>query len=161
MAPVPSKVFVDTGAFIALTDKRDRFHEAAKAFYLSVSKRASLVTTLLVVAETYTWLRYHGDFNLALRFLKAVEKASESGILAVIYPDEAICEKGRAVLEKYRDQKLSYTDATSFAVLKKLQISDVFGFESHFCAVKCTRLSRGKVEMGKHENPQTVAVSGF
>lgn len=45
-APGPSKIFVDTGAFIALLDKRDRFHEAAKAFYLSVSKRASLVTTL-------------------------------------------------------------------------------------------------------------------
>ncbi|MGQ9513217.1 type II toxin-antitoxin system VapC family toxin [Thermodesulfitimonas sp.] len=97
MAPVPSKVFVDTGAFIALLDKRDRFHEAAKAFYLSVTKKASLVTTLLVVAETYTWLRYHGDFNLALRFLKAVEKASESGTLTVIYPDAAICEKGRVV----------------------------------------------------------------
>lgn len=137
MAPAPSKVFVDTGAFIALLDKRDGFHEAAKAFYLSVSKRASLVTTLLVVAETYTWLRYHGDFNLALRFLKAVEKASESGILSVVYPDAAICEKGRAVLEKYRDQKLSYTDAVSFAVIETLQISDVFGFDNHFYAAKC------------------------
>lgn len=90
-----------------------------------------------MVAETYTWLRYHGDFNLALRFLKAVEKASESGILTVIYPDAAICEKGRAVLEKYRDQRLSYTDAVSFAVLESLDISDVFGFDSHFYAPKC------------------------
>lgn len=138
MAPAPSKVFVDTGAFIALTDKRDTFHEAAKAFYLSVTKKASLVTTLLVVAETYIWLRYHGDFNLALRFLKAVEKASESGILTVIYPDAAICERGRAVLEKYQDQKLSYADAVSFAVMETLQISDVFGFDSHFYAAKCS-----------------------
>jgi len=137
VAPALSKVFVDTGAFIALLDKRDGFHEAAKAFYLSVSKRASLVTTLLIVAEAYTWLRYHGDFNLALRFLQAVEKASESGILTVIYPDTAICEKGRAVLEKYRDQKLSYTDAVSFAMIETLQISDVFGFDSHFYVVKC------------------------
>lgn len=137
-APGPSKIFVDTGAFIALLDKRDGFHEAAKAFYLSVSKRANLVTTLLVVAETYTWLRYHGDFNLALRFLKAIEKASESGTLALIYPDAAICEKGRAVLEKYRDQKLSYTDAVSFAVIETLQIGYVFGFDSHFYVAKCS-----------------------
>lgn len=137
-APGPSKIFVDTGAFIALLDKRDGFHEAAKAFYLSVSKRANLVTTLLVVAETYTWLRYHGDFNLALRFLKAIEKASESGTLALIYPDAAICEKGRAVLEKYRDQKLSYTDAVSFAVIETLQIGDVFGFDTHVYVAKCS-----------------------
>jgi len=55
----------------------------------------------------------------------------------VIYPDQALCEKARVVLERYRDQKLSYADAVSFAILETLEISDVFGFDSHFYVANC------------------------
>jgi predicted nucleic acid-binding protein len=48
------ELFVDTGAFIALVDERDPLHQASQAFYSSLKKRTTVITTLLVVSETYT-----------------------------------------------------------------------------------------------------------
>lgn len=51
------RLFIDTGAFIAMIDERDPLHQEAQAFYTSIRKRVTLITSLLVISETYTWLR--------------------------------------------------------------------------------------------------------
>jgi hypothetical protein len=52
-----SKLFIDSGAFIALIDEHDSLHQVSQAFYKALTKRTSLITSLTVVSETYTWLR--------------------------------------------------------------------------------------------------------
>lgn len=132
------KLFVDTGAFIALIDERDALHQPSRTFYASLSKRTNLITSIMVVAETYTWLRYHAGHDLAIRFLEIIDRSEKAGALQVIIPDGGMREKVHAVLRKYRDQDLSYTDAVSFVILEAMNIRDVFGFDSHFHVIRRT-----------------------
>ena len=47
------EVFVDTGAWLAIADRGDKYHEAALGeFRRLAAERATLVTTNLVIAET-------------------------------------------------------------------------------------------------------------
>jgi len=132
----PYRLFVDTGAFIALIDEHDLLHRASQTFYTSLSKRTRLITSLMVVSETYTWLRYHAGYDLAARFLDIIDRSEKAGVLKIILPDGDIKSKAHAVLKRYGDQDLSYTDAVSFVLLEKMDIGDVFGFDSHFYVIK-------------------------
>jgi len=129
------KLFIDTGAFVAIIDKRDPWYNEALSFYKSLEKRNILFTSLLVVNETYTWLRYHAGYNLAVRFLDIVDKAEKADYLKIIIPDSEMKGKIHAVLKNYYDQNLSYTDAASFVILETMNIQDVFGFDSHFYVI--------------------------
>jgi predicted nucleic acid-binding protein len=55
------KLFVDMGAFIALTDADDENHKAAAAFYRNAKEKGTrFVTTNFVVCETMNYLRARG-----------------------------------------------------------------------------------------------------
>lgn len=47
------RIFVDTSAWVAVTNRRDQYHETAGNFYKGIFKDRELLTTNLVVAETY------------------------------------------------------------------------------------------------------------
>jgi predicted nucleic acid-binding protein len=50
-------VFADTGAWFALADQSDNHHTDAVAVYSQLLQTTSLLTTNLIVAETYTLIR--------------------------------------------------------------------------------------------------------
>jgi hypothetical protein len=132
-----SKLFIDTSAFVALVDKKDDLHRPAVNFYRSLDEKIILITTIFIVSETYTWLRYKRDFKAAKLFLNIIGEAFKTDFIKIVYPDQVMCEKIPGILEKYQDQDLSYTDAFSFLVVENMGIKDVFGFDCHFYSAKC------------------------
>jgi len=114
----PYKLFIDSGAFIASMDKKDPFHQEAQLFYTSLKRNTNLITSLLVVSETYTWLRYHANYHVSARFLDIIDKAEKAEFLNIILLTKDMINKTHAVLKNYNDQELSYTDATSFVILE-------------------------------------------
>jgi predicted nucleic acid-binding protein len=54
-------IFVDSGAWIALLDQRDQFHERSVRFQKELRQGAHgrLVTTDYVLDEAVTYLRFH------------------------------------------------------------------------------------------------------
>ncbi|BDG61315.1 type II toxin-antitoxin system VapC family toxin [Caldinitratiruptor microaerophilus] len=126
-----SKLFIDTGAFIALANAADRMHGGAASFYRSVPPRVPRLTTAAVLGETYTFLRYHLGRVPALRWLDGIEDAVATGHLKVIYPDAAADKATRDTLRRYPDQDLSYTDALTLVVLDMESVEYVFGFDHH------------------------------
>jgi len=69
-------VFVDTGGWIALAVKRDRYHKKAATYYRKVSKaKVRLVTSNYVLAETYTRIRYDDGHDKALLFNALIQEA--------------------------------------------------------------------------------------
>lgn len=48
---------------------------------MSLGNSTSLITSLLVISETYTWLRYQAGHDLASRFLSIIERAEMAGVL--------------------------------------------------------------------------------
>ncbi len=71
------KLFVDTGAFIALTDADDENHKTAAAFYRNAKEKGMrFVTTNFVVCETMNYLRAKISHHIAVLSGITLKKAN-------------------------------------------------------------------------------------
>ena len=137
-SPALVDLFVDTGGWIALADADDHFHEiAARAYPAFLRTYRRLLTTTLVVAETYVALRLGVGHSAAVRFLDLMEASPRITRAPVDREVEADAE---AVLRKFQDQRFSYTDAVSFSVMRSFGLTDAFAFDQHFSIAGFTRV---------------------
>jgi len=130
------KLFIDTGGWIALIDAGDTFHLSAKSFYLSIDPSVKRMTSSHVIGETFTWLRYKTGFSVASLFLSVVRQAKLNERLTIVYDGNDLLEQTEQLLADFPDQKLSYVDALSMAIMRREGISKVFGFDHHFNYMK-------------------------
>jgi len=122
-------LFVDTGGWLGVLDPKDKYYtHAADFFRHALSAYTRLVTTNLVIAETYINIR-RSSHEKAIMFLDLIEK---SGRIHCVWSDDELEMSAREVLRLYHDQDFSYTDAVSFAVMQRDGIRDVFAFDRHF-----------------------------
>ena len=78
-------IFVDTGAWIAVTDASDKYHyQAVKIYALLKRQRKRFVTTDYVIDASVTRLRYDAGHLSALRYLDLLALAQEKGTLRVV-----------------------------------------------------------------------------
>lgn len=128
-----SKLFIDTGGFIALVNKRDQYHKLAASFYRQLDGSITRVTSNLVISETYTFLRYRMGYSIAIRYLQSIKKAQTSGYMQIIFSDENIEEQAMSLLEKYNDHDISYVDAVSLSlIISDVEIDRILTFDHHF-----------------------------
>jgi uncharacterized protein len=120
-------VFVDTSAFFALADQTDRLHHQARQ-YIELTDQL-LVTSNVVVHETITLLRMRLGYEQALRFGQRLLGEATTPILRVTPDDEA---KAWAIFRQFPDKRFSFTDCTSFAIMKRLGIRTAFAFDDDF-----------------------------
>jgi len=126
-------IYVDTGAWIAITDASDQYHrQAVKMYSLLKKQRKRFVTTDYVIDETVTRLRYDAGHPSALRYLDLLALAQETGTLHVVYNTESIFQKAITVFRRYDSVDLSLTDCVSFVVCRQLEIPYAFSFDKHF-----------------------------
>jgi predicted nucleic acid-binding protein len=124
------KVFIDTGAFIALTDADDEHHEAAAAFYRNAKENgARFVTTNFVVCETMNYLRARVSLHVAVLFR---EKLKKSGLTEIVTVTPSIEEGAFTIFKRFTDKDFSFTDCTSFSAMKSLKLKRAFAFDKHF-----------------------------
>lgn len=124
------RVFVDSGAFIALADASDNLHERAKSVAAGLAAGTQLFTSDLVLAETFSNLRYHLGREPALLFSRSI-LSGQSGV-ELIAPTKDDLLASQRILEKYQDQKFSLVDAASFVLMQRLGIRAAFSFDRHF-----------------------------
>lgn len=122
-------LFVDTGAWFALADKSDQHHNQAAEAYPDLLRNYRLLTTNLVIAETYFLIRRAIGHQAAITFL---ENIAASPRVIKTYSDSVLEETAEGILRKYQDQDFSYTDAVSFAAMKQYEIIRAFSFDQHF-----------------------------
>ncbi len=126
----PEHVFVDTSAWMALADKDDANHKKAAAVYPSLLKiQKGLITSNLIIAETYVLLLNELGHHAAMDFL---ERIKASPRISRIYSNDDIEGDAVEILEKYDDQNFSYADAVSFVIMKRQKIGKAFCFDKHF-----------------------------
>ena len=131
-------VFVDTSAWIAIINPRDKYHLAATKFYSDVlTKKRRLLISNLIVAETYTNLLWKLGHHKAIFFLDIIE---QSPSVHCIWSDQTMEAQARDILRRYDDQDLSYTDAVSFALMQQRELAEAFAFDRHFSVVGFTQL---------------------
>ena len=123
-------VFTDTSAWIALCDKKDQFHQKAKA-HLDILEReqAILITTNLIIHETAVLLSRRASRKAAVRF---VETSYADRNISVIQSDYACEKKAYGYFKKYQDHDFSIADCVSFAVMNDMKIKRAFSFDAHF-----------------------------
>ncbi|MBW2707466.1 MAG: PIN domain-containing protein [Deltaproteobacteria bacterium] len=126
-------VFVDTGGWIAMAVKRDRYHKKAATYYRKLSKdKVRLVTSNYVLAETYTRIRYDDGHAKALQFNVLTQEAIKAGRLNLEWVTPAIHKEAWDIFENYADQDFSFVDCTSFAIATRGGVKEAFGFDDHF-----------------------------
>jgi predicted nucleic acid-binding protein len=124
------KVFVDTSAFVALRNRAEREHPAAReALARLVAERASMFTSNYVFAETYTALLVRVGRAEAIEWGRRF-RASEA--IELIRVDEVIDDEAWAILESHADKSWSYVDASSFALMEREGTNEAFAFDRHF-----------------------------
>jgi len=124
------KIFIDTGAFIALTDVDDENHKAAKAFYKNATEKGTkFVTTNFVVCETMNYLRSRVSHSVSVIFRENLKK---SGLIETINITPIIEDGAFNIFKQYVDKDFSFTDCTSFSIMKFLKINKAFSFDKHF-----------------------------
>ncbi len=123
-------IFVDTGAWFALADESDQYHNQAIDTYPGLFRdNYRLKTTNLVIAETYILIRRAIGHQPAVTFLENIAASPRVG---KIYSDQILETNAEEILWKYQDQDFSYTDAVSFAAMKRFGIQLAFSFDRHF-----------------------------
>jgi predicted nucleic acid-binding protein len=126
----PENVFVDTSAWVALADKDDSNHKKAAAVYPSLlQNQKGLITSNLIIAETYVLLLNELGHHAALNFL---ERIKASPRILKMYSNEDLERDAVEILGKYDDQDFSYADAVSFVIMKRQKMRKAFCFDKHF-----------------------------
>ena len=71
---MPQKnIFIDTSAWVALADKDDAYHKKISSLFPSILKdHKNLITSNIVIAETYVLIMNELGHKAALDFLKVV-----------------------------------------------------------------------------------------
>jgi predicted nucleic acid-binding protein len=128
----PARLFVDRGAWIALRSLRDQHHvEADRLFREAIAARIALLTTNLIVAETYRLTLFRAGVQPALR---ALERIDASPSVTIHFPTAADHASARRWLERLAPRPTTYTDAVSFAIMEKTDCDSVLGFDGDFAA---------------------------
>ena len=121
--------FVDTSFFVALRFRRDARHEEAKAIWTAGT--GPLLTTPLVIGETWTFLSRRAGHPRAVQFLDAVTRLSR---LSTRHVDEDTEEEAWRWLRRHDERDYSFVDATSFSVMRRLRIREALAFDGDFSA---------------------------
>jgi predicted nucleic acid-binding protein len=123
-------IFIDTGAFVARHIERDQHHQAAVDYWAEMARgKLRCATSSFVLDETFTLLgRLAGNAFAAERARNIYASPS----LKILRPDAATEMRALEFFTKYADKKISFTDAISFALMRKERIRRAFTFDRHF-----------------------------
>lgn len=127
---MPSRTFVDTSGWCALIDRRDPYHATVATLIAElVKKGVRLVTTDYVIDESCTLAKARAGSRMAFRLLDVLRGTAA---LDMEWIGAERFERSEKELRRYHDQPFSFTDCTSFALMRELAINDVVTTDRHF-----------------------------
>ena len=132
--PINRSIFVDSWAWLALANKRDSWHQAAARGYGQIKADGwFLVTSDYVLDEVITSLFKRANFDGALKFIEALISDAKIEQISLERIDEERFNYAWMLRNVYRDKAdMSFTDLTSFVLMKELNISRAFTGDHHF-----------------------------
>jgi len=126
-------LFVDTSAFLALVNEKDKNHVDAARFLEDIkngkARIKKIFTSDYIIDETLTRIRYAVGHEEAVKWGQGI---LASNIVEIIEVGKETFEPAWELFKTYEDKKLSFTDCTSFAIMKKRGIEKVFSFDDDF-----------------------------
>jgi predicted nucleic acid-binding protein len=123
-------LFVDTSGWVASVNQADLHHAATtRALEEWLQKGGVLVTTDYVVDETMTHMRKRFGLEVTQTWWEKIEFSDR---LLVEWVGQERAEKAREIFFRHRDKDYSFTDCTSFVVMKELKLKQALATDKHF-----------------------------
>ena len=128
-------LYVDTGIWLALLDSADPLHNRARSV-LEAHRTYPFYSTEQVLSETVTLIRRELGPGPAASFGRDFVAGQIGTLVRCELPDR---NEAFGIIQKYGNQKISAADATSVAVIRRLNIEKVASFDKHFKIVLTER----------------------
>ena len=121
--------FVDTSFWIGLRFRRDARHPDARTLWEGGA--GPLVTSELVLGETWTFLRRRLGHEQAKRFRRAAVGVPR---LTIAHIDERLEQEAWRWLDRHDERSYSFVDSTSFALMRRMRLREALAFDGDFAA---------------------------
>ncbi len=130
-------LFIDTWGWIVLANRKDPQHTDVVAVYQEArAGQRLLVTTDYVIDELVTFLFAKVPASKAKQFVGSVFSAVEQGQVRLVTIDTDRFARTWTMRLKYADHRnISFTDFSSFIVMRDLQIQHVLTNDHHFSKI--------------------------
>jgi uncharacterized protein len=123
-------LFVDTAGWMACADAADAAHTRCRAARDGALEAGqTLVTTDFVVDETLTLLRLRLSLSAAETWWQQIDRSSRLRWERI---DSDRFERARLMFFQYRDKGFSFTDCTSFVVMREARLTHALTTDGHF-----------------------------
>lgn len=127
------KIFVDTSGWVALWIENDHNHKIAVSIFENMKRsKMSIYTSDYVIDETITTILGRVGHKQSIL---AGEALLNSGVVKVVFVAPDYFESTWELYRKYKDKRFSFTDVSSFSVMKELKLHKAFSFDTDFAQV--------------------------
>ncbi|MBU1672407.1 MAG: PIN domain-containing protein [Actinobacteria bacterium] len=121
-------VFVDTSAIFSSLDADDKFHSQSLSAWQNLTGSGQvLITSNYVVLEAISILHR----RLGLEFVRKLNDLI-TPLLSVEWIDEELHRLAVSAMLHYSRSKVNLVDYSSFLLMWRLNIQEVFTFDKHF-----------------------------
>lgn len=128
------KRFVDSSVYIAFCNKRDKKHREADGLIDEIKK--GIFGPVIVYTKDYV---FHEAVTSIVSFTRRKDSAVNAGeailsskITRVIRVDDEAFRGARNLFKRFKDKLWSFTDCTSFVLMKRNKLVTSFTFDEHY-----------------------------
>ena len=125
-------VFADTGFWIALLNKRDRWHQQAIKIYQQLNnQKKKIITSEMVLTE---FLNFFSKFAPEIRKeagLTVKRMQNHPNIIIIVQNNKQFSQALDLYLKRL-DKGWSLTDCTSFQIMEDLRLTEALAHDKHF-----------------------------
>lgn len=137
------KLFLDTSGLLAIFDRSDKNHQKAEKYWRGIFERRrekrELIISDYIIDETITRIRREIHHTKALEVFNILIALIDKSVIRMIWVNNEYFFKAKDIFEQYNDQEFSFTDCTSFAICKDLEIQSAFTLDKDFEIFGLTR----------------------
>ena len=127
-----TRLFIDSGAFVATDLPRDQYHRQSRQAWTQLSDSAiRLYSSDAVFQETMVFLHHRAGPKFAIDWAEAHIESKSIFWLPI---NNQVQRAALPWMKKLADQGVSFVDATSFVLMRRENIRHVFSFDRHFVA---------------------------
>ncbi|VVB64279.1 PIN domain protein [uncultured archaeon] len=133
-------IFVDSWAFVALANKDDPRNDLARRRFNSITKKKlKWFVSDYILDEAITQIfqdtcsHDHKCSKEAYNFVNNIFESISNNWIVLEWINENRLDSARSLRDRFSDKPdISFTDLTSFVVMKELGIRNVFSGDGHF-----------------------------
>lgn len=112
-------IIVDTGFWVALANKNDKYHQKAKDCFAKYTE--TLITTWCVVTETTYFLQSRRGIEASIIFVNGMSQ----GLFTVFQLENHHVIRIEELMKKYKDQPMDLADASLVVLAEETKTSNI------------------------------------